>query len=966
MKKSIIVLLILAVLAGIGLTSCKNDIQAPVDELVSVSFENESSRALSASIQSFNTDDYYWYYAAWKVTDTALKSGQTSSYDETGKVAVKSDGSTGLGVVSGFSQGYWKFKLFGYIKDSQNNLKLVYQGENTLVLLKSSATNNVASNTVNVTVSPVLTGGNGTLVVLTDATEENHVTMNQLEGNAAVYGSDYFPRIESITLLGTSTPSYAPEHTVVDSNTTVELAPGTYMVTVAFSDHADSDATVNYARGSVVVTVYSNLTTTIKGSLDEASVHADLVAHYYEIQSDGSWNCQVCENHVLEGTESAYITVIENSQPTEIIPLTENATVGNGSITINGNEITYTNSGAAQEIVIRTTSANATLTINAPNDVVRHYDSLGSLNIIESATASYHENGKVAYAEIAKGRIVLESGAKVEEIHVNKKTDSSFDTVIIANNGGSEELPDRITRDAVSVEIKTLVVVVESNDSSEEVFVYANGVIGTTEKVTEGENKQNEAVNSALGQLVLDNGGQAGEKAQTADEKTAAKEEAVEEAVIDEIETSEDYVARIGTTPYETLQDAWNVGKNKTIVLLKDLTQNGFYAYGTYTLDLNGHNLTLRGHSAISGAFGTDGGGNSTHTNLTIQNGTLNLNGENYSTYGIYNYGTVTLKDLTINSACQTVVYSIGQQWGSAGTTTLNNVTINATHSSGTALAAYAYKSSYAGTVKPSVVVKDSTISAANNAVMMYGVDADVENCAISATNNNALWISNSATGSGVTGTVTVKGNTSISAGSDYKRLNAASGHTISIITGTYDFDPTKYVAEGYAVEHDEVTGKWNVEEAVAYAVNYGEPNTYYASLEKAIAASEAEEDENGGYLEIHLLKNVEAELDLRENSAEATHAYEIWLDGHELSGSINLLGTTLSVFNGSVSANITMRPGVWNCALNLGSEWDDGEDYPDGVPVFVSGTITMKNDQMCTIGLFDGSTASYVQYFED
>ena len=477
--------------------------------------------------------------------------------------------------------------------------------------------------------------------------------------------------------------------------------------------------------------------------------------------------------------------------------------------------INYKNTGATQNAIIRTSSAGTNLTVDAANDTVYHYGALGSLNIIKANTASYHENGKVAYAEVAYGRIVLEEGSKVEEIHVNKKTDSSFDTVIIVNNGGEEELPERITRDAVSVSSETLVVTVESSGASENVYVYADGETGKTNKVTEGSNKQNENVNSALGQLVLDNGANPGEKAQTAEQKEAAKEELVEEAITEEIidkgeAEGKTYIARIGMDAYESLQAAWNVGKGKTIVLLSDLTQNGFYAYGTYTLDLNGHTLALRGHSAISGAFGTDGGANYDHTNLTIKNGTLNLTGANYSTYGIYNYGTLTLKDLVINSACQTVIYSNGQQWGGAGTTTLDNVTINATHSSGTAVAAYSFKSSWAGTVKPNVVIKNSTILAAYNAVMMYGVDATVENCTISAENNNALWISNSAMGSGVYGTVTVSGNTTINAGSDYKRLNAASGHTIKIVEGSYNFDPTSRVdSELYNIAEN--AGVWVV-----------------------------------------------------------------------------------------------------------------------------------------------------------
>lgn len=130
-------------------------------------------------------------------------------------------------------------------------------------------------------------------------------------------------------------------------------------------------------------------------------------------------------------------------------------------------------------VIIRTNSENTTLIINAEHDTIHHYDALGALNIVKANTASYHENGQVAYAEISYGRILLERGAVVEEIHINKKTDSSFDTVIIANKGGTEELPERITRDAVTVSEETLIVKVESNGSSENVYVYADGGTGT-------------------------------------------------------------------------------------------------------------------------------------------------------------------------------------------------------------------------------------------------------------------------------------------------------------------------------------------------------------------------------------------------------------------------------------------------------------------------------------------------------
>jgi|GEM_PF-1049077 len=191
--------------------------------------------------------------------------------------------------------------------------------------------------------------------------------------------------------------------------------------------------------------------------------------------------------------------------------------------------VSYKNTGDARDVVIRTNSANTTLTIDDESTgTIYHYGSAGALNIIQCHTASYHENGNVAFAEIATGRIVLESGSEIKQIHINKKTTSTFDTVIITDNG-AKELPEKITRDEVSVASATQVVVVEPKGApAETVYVYPDGStghIGTTEKTE----TQNTTVESPLGQLVLDNGS-SGDKALTEEQKDDNKEEVIEVA----------------------------------------------------------------------------------------------------------------------------------------------------------------------------------------------------------------------------------------------------------------------------------------------------------------------------------------------------------------------------------------------------------------------------------------------------
>ena len=482
--------------------------------------------------------------------------------------------------------------------------------------------------------------------------------------------------------------------------------------------------------------------------------------------------------------------------------------------------IEYTNdSNVAQTVVIRTNSAGTTLTVNAPLDTIHHYDALGALNIVESATSSYHENGKVAYAEIAKGRIVLEAGSKVEEIHVNKKeNEQAFDTVIIANNGGEAALPQRITRDAVSVAEETLVVRVESNGSSENVYVYADGATGKTNKVTEGANKQNENVNSALGQLVLDNGANPGEKAQTAQEKQEAKDEVVEEAKSEEImnkgeKEGKNYVARIGMDAYESLQAAWNVGANKTITLLADLTQNAYIVTTRYTIDLNGHTLTLRGHSQANsaGIFVHGDASLNRNGNFTVKNGTLNFTGANASSYGIYCYGTLSMENVTIASECNEAIHIEGHSYGNNNTISFNKVTVNATKN---ALQVNGYKGYWGSPVVPTINISNSNITSGTgssyNALSLNGAVGVVTDSTFTSANNKAIFVYSNGTASGLVPELTVSGEVTANASSAYNQFATSGTVTISITSGIYNFNPTNYVdTELFDVTEND--GVWTV-----------------------------------------------------------------------------------------------------------------------------------------------------------
>ena len=326
--------------------------------------------------------------------------------------------------------------------------------------------------------------------------------------------------------------------------------------------------------------------------------------------------------------------------------------------------IKYENTNDGKTVVIRTNSANTTLTIDdASEGTINHYGSAGALNIIQCHTASYHEYGKVAFAEITKGRIVLESGSEIKHIHINANENANgFEEVIIKDNG-AKALPDKITRDEVTVETETLVVKVESNGATEEVYVYADGNTGSTEKVTEGDNKQNENVNSALGQLVLDNGSES--KALSQDFKEAEKTTSVQEAVTKEVEQEieEDeyalYEARIGKKGYTTLKKALDEAKSgETVVLLKDVDLINEYSI-TKSITIYGSGYTIEASSA-NGGYGSDREGRvfdiSDVSDLNVSFVNVHIKGAEKGVRGISLYGTSNV-NLVLNDCRVTANY---------------------------------------------------------------------------------------------------------------------------------------------------------------------------------------------------------------------------------------------------------------------------------------------------------------------
>ena len=438
--------------------------------------------------------------------------------------------------------------------------------------------------------------------------------------------------------------------------------------------------------------------------------------------------------------------------------------------------INYTNTDEARDVVIRTNSAETSLVVDdATTGSIYHYGSAGALNIIQCHTSSYHENGKVGFAEIAKGRIVLEEGSKIDHIHVNKKENvQEFDTVII-KDAGALALPSKITRDQVDVEEAKAVVTVETGNASETVYVYpytdAQSVkTGTTEKTE----TQNTTISSALGQLVLDNGSDAGEKAMSNNAKEEIKEEKIAEAVGEEIDETGLYEARIGNVGYETLDAAVeNIQAGETLVLCKDIVRDETVSVPVWTkpfnIDLNNHtyetlsvvgkSLSNMGYTASAFCFSYNG-----EETITIKNGTIKTK------YGAAIYAdevkNMVLENVKLyqdhnNFSQDTKEYSSAVRITGNGTVTIN---------SGTFEGYYALAASNSG----------------GNFIINGG------------TFNGDLFFS-SGTNSGVDKSFIINGG-------EFKNFNIVNPDkgNVVITGGKFDHDPSAYVGLGYSVNEDE------------------------------------------------------------------------------------------------------------------------------------------------------------------
>lgn len=88
--------------------------------------------------------------------------------------------------------------------------------------------------------------------------------------------------------------------------------------------------------------------------------------------------------------------------------------------------INYTGASSANNVVIRTNGDGCSLTVNAPNDTVHHYNRLDELTVTAvDPNNSYHEHGAIrCKATVSAGHFVVEQGAEVLQVEVKAATNT--------------------------------------------------------------------------------------------------------------------------------------------------------------------------------------------------------------------------------------------------------------------------------------------------------------------------------------------------------------------------------------------------------------------------------------------------------------------------------------------------------------------------------------------------------------
>ena len=316
MKKTLIVLLTAVLAFSMLFVSCSNE--AKLDEPVSVQFVTPDSRSLSSSV-SADPETLVWHYSATKKSLTDFNYGATTD-------SIIGKDNAGNFYPIELSQGLWDFDLWA----EAGNVEY-YRGNTKGVLIEKRTDDTPVP--ISIVVSPF--GGSGTIKI-----KDVLIAKKTTNGFA---NTNYAPNTVSIKKDG-NVISQNPS--VFNGTCTINnLDTGSYDIVLSYFED-----NLTVAKAEITVVVYSGKTTTISGTIDEATSSGQFKVN---VQKTGDSSTVTINSitdvsnriELTDGTESSHasvsITVPENTVTTGSSltlekkiteqPSTVNVTAGNGA-----------------------------------------------------------------------------------------------------------------------------------------------------------------------------------------------------------------------------------------------------------------------------------------------------------------------------------------------------------------------------------------------------------------------------------------------------------------------------------------------------------------------------------------------------------------------------------------------------------------------------------------------------------
>lgn len=935
MKKNILLITLIVLLGCFLFVSCDSEAAAPqTDELVKVAFVESTSKALTQNIPAFDVASHYWKYTAVKKDGSTLTTGATGTTHDVAQakwVALDSNNSPKQGLsenstpyqVINFSRGLWEFKLYGY-SDAAGE-KLVYTGtSNTVALTKDS-------HMVAVNVSRDNTSGAGTLVI------DKDITINNASETAYTNLSSAVVRTYEIKKYDTASKQYEALDSSVTGTlgsedvTIANLAAGNYQITITYAD-----STYTYGSGSANFVIYSNVTTTITGSVGEIITYAEFeaVATVINVTSSSrSFNSTSTESVEIkyENSTSDAVTAVSTTISNEVaLALLATAIEEEGAVT---------------EVTGKDVSNDMVLSLSVSTEESTATSATYNIDMNYTLTTTVFSNNTVESTTVYNG---------------NTKTLSNYSTTPL--NIGLKGLTN------VNIDHDGLAMVAVNN-----LDTLNNITVDNTQGYT--ENTRSDAGDTFYAGFMFydSNAGIVYLRTRSYSPFTLTYE-------------VPKYVASIGTTFYTTLEAAFDAASDgDTIVLLDDITQDNGYKFDktgmTITLDTNRKTITVNSGSNINNrAFRIDNGTlivNGRGSIVAVGSGTNASNG--YGCYGAFRVeseGTLIASDLTLTNA---------RPWGlnvkvCGGTATLTNVSITSSYGGGIEVTeANLGTHSKAGTATlnncmfsqtgyydhcstplsvsggSELIVNGGTYTSANHVLYVFssGGVITVNNGTFNKTAENdhagiVAAIDTNTYPQYIGGLIINDGNFTCNYDITYPAY-------ISIIGGTFNNNnPSAYVAEGYAAT--KVGNVWTVSPAVSFIVR-GEEKIYFSSIQDAFNGAL-----NGETVQLM------ADLGTEEIPFEYASDYFLFvgtgdkatglgtssknitldLNGHLVYGKSTFTGNNglIYIYNGS---ELTVKDSCSNGAL----KFLDGQDNTGGYVIKSYGKLTIdggtiENKTLC------------------